>query len=563
MVLYSDQMPAPAETTQPLDKILPLHEAPNDLVSHVLRTPIPEPSHNSSVEISIPTIPVLERTFIKADGLIPPSDSDKAQANSSRRSLRNIVGSPWFKAAEFGTLGTAALACAAPIAGGQPNSQERAAGGETENIDQIVAQRALNTENHYLHHSVEVEDESARDQCMDYMFAYLGQLGIDRSVLRAPSAADLINLANNPKFKEYFKLGNAKAVPPAGSIVVLLPNHVAVATGDGSVENGVVTFNATSQNWATPDGGKPTVEEDTFHNPAAVFVPIKVGDPGAWTAFDDVPGAIIRSPEPSGTRSSNRPEASSEVSELSEQEQAFYYAAKNLFEFFSKKTPYSVPINNDYGEHIFDYNVENNGLVFPEGVTEEEVLLMLARGETVNLDQPIIATSTVSYVNKSEDWARIDNYQIALNDLRMDAWSFSGHIWDEPVSDAEKRNGIEFHGYSHIYGSIAFGGVHGEVEASAGDAIVKDLFDRVKETSPLDPGQYQDFDFAIYTLLTANGNSFNPDFANGISGSGTGMSGIAYEQDPSNSFRLTPNFLDSIGITDVGSNFIYVRPKKS
>jgi hypothetical protein len=102
--------------------------------------------------------------------------------------------------------------------------------------------------------SVEKEDASALDQCMDLAFAWCDTLGIPRETIRHPYAHQIWD---NPSdvTRKYFDLipNEASNKPAAGDIIVFkvtngIPvGHVSLETGKSDTMN-VVSFD---QNWDT------------------------------------------------------------------------------------------------------------------------------------------------------------------------------------------------------------------------------------------------------------------------------------------------------------------------
>lgn len=102
--------------------------------------------------------------------------------------------------------------------------------------------------------SLEAEDSSALDQCMDEAFKYLDVLGIDRATIRHQYAYQILNNLND-YLKKYFDIfqNTATFIPQTGDVAVFkavtgIPvGHIDIV-GVGSNINDLVSF---AQNWDT------------------------------------------------------------------------------------------------------------------------------------------------------------------------------------------------------------------------------------------------------------------------------------------------------------------------
>lgn len=102
--------------------------------------------------------------------------------------------------------------------------------------------------------SLEAEDPSALDQCMDEVFKYLDALGIDRATIRHPYAYQVWTQATDLTRKYFDMLENTPTfIPQVGDIAVykqvpgITVGHIDIVA-PGSDINNLVCF---AQNWDT------------------------------------------------------------------------------------------------------------------------------------------------------------------------------------------------------------------------------------------------------------------------------------------------------------------------
>lgn len=101
--------------------------------------------------------------------------------------------------------------------------------------------------------SIEKEDSSNLDQCMDLIFAWCDFLGIPRDTVRHPVAYQVWTNATD-ETKKYFDLltNTLTFIPKAGDIAVFgtkvgNAGHVSIDTG----KSNVINLNTLDQNWDT------------------------------------------------------------------------------------------------------------------------------------------------------------------------------------------------------------------------------------------------------------------------------------------------------------------------
>jgi hypothetical protein len=98
----------------------------------------------------------------------------------------------------------------------------------------------------------EVEDASARDQCMDLAFAWCDAMGIDRATIRHQYAYQVWTQPNDLTVKNFEYIPNTpNGIPPEGALIIFNQNvgvagHISVGAKQ-STKDSLVSFD---QNWS-------------------------------------------------------------------------------------------------------------------------------------------------------------------------------------------------------------------------------------------------------------------------------------------------------------------------